>query len=72
MESIMKKKEQSLTEKAVEAMRAAVRAVREDHRRRNRPLATWENGKVVYRDADSGEAVQEDSVVYRTRGAGDS
>jgi len=58
---------QTLTEKAVEAMRASVRTVRDDHRRRNRPLATWEDGKVVYRDADSGQTVREDSVPYVTK-----
>lgn len=63
----MKNENQTLTEKAVEAMRASVRAVRDEHRRRNRPLATWEDGKVVYRDADSGQAVHEDSVPYRTK-----
>lgn len=63
----MKNENQTLTEKAVEAMRASVRTVREEHRRRNRPLATWEDGKVVYRDADSGQTVKEDSVPYRTK-----
>jgi hypothetical protein len=43
----MKNENQTLTEKAAEAMRASVRAVRDEHRRRNRPLATWEDGKVV-------------------------
>lgn len=38
---------QDLSEKAVAAMKAAVRGVVEDHRRRRRPLASWENGKVV-------------------------
>lgn len=60
----MKEVEQTLTEKAVEAMNSAVRAVVEDHRRRNRPLATWKDGKVVYRDAESGHVVYEDSVSY--------
>ncbi|MDD4737398.1 MAG: hypothetical protein PHP44_14975 [Kiritimatiellae bacterium] len=63
----MKNENQTLTEKAVEAMRASVRTVRDEHRRRNRPLATWEDGKVVYRDADSGQTVHEDSVPYRTK-----
>jgi len=65
----MKYDEQTLTEKAVDAMKSSVRAVVEDHRRRNRPLATWEDGKVVYRDADSGQMVREDSVPYRTKSA---
>jgi len=56
--------EQTLTEKAVTAMKDAVRGVVEDHRRRKRPLSTWENGKVVYRDPVSGQTVREDSVPY--------
>ncbi len=56
--------EQTLTEKALTAMKDAVRGVVEDHRRRKRPLTTWENGKVVYRDPVSGQAVREDSVPY--------
>ena len=46
----MKKKKESLADQAVAAMKDAVRGVVEDHRRRNRPLATWRDGKVVYRD----------------------
>ena len=58
-------REQTLTEKAVTAMKDAVRGVVEDHRRRKRPLTTWENGKVVYRDPmRSGQVVREDSVPY--------
>jgi hypothetical protein len=67
METIMSTNHsQDLSEKAVAAMKAAVRGVMEDHRRRRRPLALWENGKVVYRDADSGQTVREDSVPYGT------
>lgn len=66
----MKTEAKTLTEKAVEAMRASVRTVMEDHRRRNRPLATWEDGKVVYRDADSGQTVREDSVPYASKRTG--
>ncbi len=58
--------EQTLTEKAVSAMKDAVRGVVEDHRRRNRPLTTWENGQVVYRDPVSGQTVHEDPVPYKT------
>ena len=63
----MKNNNQTLTEKATAAMRASIQAVRDEHRQRNRPLATWENGKVVYRDADSGQVVREDMVPYRTK-----
>lgn len=58
--------EQTLTEKALTAMKDAVRGVVEDHRRRKRPLSTWEHGKVVYRDPVSGQLVREDSVPYET------
>ncbi len=67
-----KTQEQTLTEKAVAAMKDAVRGVVEDHRRRKRPLATWENGQVVYRDADSGQVVREDSVPYVTKPDGNN
>lgn len=63
----MKKEEQTLTEKAVEAMKASVRAVMEDHRRRNRPWSTWEEGKVVYRDARNGQPVLKDFVPHKTK-----
>jgi hypothetical protein len=62
--------EQTLTEKAVSAMKEAVRGVVEDHRRRNRPLTSWENGHVVYRDPTSGQTVHEDSVPYDTKREG--
>ncbi len=63
----MKNETQTLTEKAVEAMRASVRIVRDEHRRRKRPLASWEDGKVVYRNADAGQTVHEDTVPYKTK-----
>ena len=66
----MKTEAQTLTEKAIEAMRASVRGVKEDHRQRNRPLSTWEDGKVVYKDANSGQTVREDSVPYVTKSMG--
>ena len=56
--------DQSLTRKAVAAMKDAVHGVVEDHCRRQRPLATWKNGRVVYKDAASGKIVREDSVSY--------
>lgn len=37
----------TLTNLAVEAMRAAVKSVVDDHRRRGRPIVVWRNGKVV-------------------------
>lgn len=56
--------QQTLTEKAVAAMKSSIRGVVEDHRRRNRPLAIWEDGKVVYRDANTGQTVREPAAAY--------
>ncbi|MCQ9206360.1 MAG: hypothetical protein NG740_00540 [Omnitrophica bacterium] len=41
------KKRLSLQDKAVLALKEAVREVIELHRKANRPLAVWRNGKVV-------------------------
>jgi len=60
----MKKKSDSLADQAVAAMKDAVRGVVEDHRRRNRPLATWRNGKVVYRDPHNRNVLREDRDAY--------
>lgn len=60
----MSKKPESLADQAVAAMKQAVRGVVEDHRRRNRPLATWRNGKVVYRDPHSRKILCEEREAY--------
>ncbi len=62
----MRENTQTMTEKAVAAMKTAVCNVIEDHRRRKRPLSTWENGKVVYREVDTKKVVHEDSAPYGT------
>ena len=49
----------TLTEKAVAAMREAVAAVVEDHRRRGRPLAVWRDGKVVMEMPGGADGVRE-------------
>jgi len=41
------KKRMSLQEKAEVAMKRAIRAVVARHKKDGRPLAIWENGKVV-------------------------
>lgn len=41
------KKRLSLQDKAVLALKKAVREVIERHRKANRPLAVWQNGKVI-------------------------
>ncbi len=60
----MNKPEATMTEKAVAAMKAAVSSVVEDHRRRNRPLSTWKDGKVVYHDPHDRTIVREDAAPY--------
>lgn len=62
----MNKPDQTMTEKAVAAMKAAVNSVVEDHRRRNRPLSTWRDGKVVYLDPHDRSIVREDAAQYKT------
>ena len=41
------KKRMSLQDKAEAALKKAVRRVVEQHKKSGRPLAVWENGKVV-------------------------
>jgi NCAIR mutase (PurE)-related protein len=41
------KKNLSLQDKAVLALKEAVRGVVENHKRTGRPLVVWKNGKVV-------------------------
>ncbi len=57
-------KESALTKKAVAAMESAVRKVIEDHRRRDQPLAVWQDGKVVMLPPDRAMAVREDRPDY--------
>lgn len=60
-------KEKTLTEKAVAAMDSAVRKVLDDHRRRNRPVAVWQDGKVVLLPPDQALAVCEERSAYDTK-----
>ena len=57
-------KEQTLTQKAVAAMESAVRKVIADHKQRNRPLAVWQDGKVVMLPPESVLAVRESPTKY--------
>ena len=57
-------KESTLTKKAVAAMESAIRKVVVDHRRRNRPLAVWQDGKVVMLPPERALAVREEPVKY--------
>lgn len=56
--------ERTLTQKAVAAMDKAIREVIADHRRRNRPLAVWQDGKVVMLPPESVLAVRESPAKY--------
>jgi hypothetical protein len=56
--------ELALTEKALAAMRAAVNAVIEDHRRRGKPLVVCRDGKVVYEMPSALHEVREHSGDY--------
>lgn len=56
----------SLTEKAVAAMRAAVAGVIEDHRRRGKPLAVWRDGKAVQEFYGTADEVRESIRSYET------
>ena len=42
------KKHMSLQDKAWAAMKEAIRQVVEQHKKTGRPLAVWENGKVIH------------------------
>ena len=68
----MMKKEKSLADQAMTAMETAVRGVVEDHQRRNRPLATWRNGKVVYRNPHNRKMLRENASDYVAAGRRDA
>ncbi len=52
-----------LPEQALAAMKAAVKGVIEDHRRRNRPLSSWENGRLVFREPHTFKVVSGKTAV---------
>jgi hypothetical protein len=43
------KKQSTLEKKAIDAFKKAIQGVIKRHRESGRPLAIWENGKVVYK-----------------------
>jgi hypothetical protein len=43
------KKQSTLEKKAVDAFKKAIQGVIKRHKESGRPLAVWENGKVVYK-----------------------
>ena len=62
-----KPKTSSLTQKAMQALSEAVAKVVQDHRRQNRPLAVWRDGKAVWISATEAGALRESPTPYRTR-----
>jgi len=62
----MKENESPLTVAAMQAMRGAVHKVIEEHRRRGRPLAVWQEERVVLIDADALPADKESRASYGT------
>jgi hypothetical protein len=54
----------SLTEKVVAAMRDAMAALVDDHRRRGLPLAVWRDGKAVLEVPGSALQVRETGDAY--------
>ena len=55
------------TDQALQALRAAVAKLIEDHRRRGRPLAIWRDGKAVWIPATEAGALRENPTPYRTK-----
>lgn len=66
----MSKQDNSLTEKATDAMRSAVRKVVNDHYRTGRPMAVWENDRVLLKWAGAPSIVKEAPTSYETRPKG--
>jgi hypothetical protein len=62
-----KSKTSSLTQKAMQALSEAVAKVVQDHRRQNRPLAVWRDGKAVWIPASEAGALRENPAPYRTK-----
>ena len=65
-----KSSKSSLTQKAMRALAEAVAEVVEDHRRRQKPLAVWRNGKAVWVPASEVGALHETPTPYRTKPTG--
>lgn len=65
----MSKQDKSLTEKATDAMKSAVRKVVNDHHRSGRPLAVWEKDRVVMKPTGSTSMVKEAPGNYETGAA---
>jgi PHD/YefM family antitoxin component YafN of YafNO toxin-antitoxin module len=54
----------------LQALRAAVAKLIEDHRRDGRPLAIWRDGKAVWVSVEEAAAMREAPTPYRTKSHG--
>ena len=63
----MKKRPQTLTQKAMQALTEAVAKVVEEHRRRRIPLAIWRDGRAVTILPTEAGALRETPIPYRTK-----
>jgi len=63
----MKKRTQTLSQKAMQALTEAVAKAMEEHRRRGIPVAVWRNGKAVSISPTEAGALRESPTPYRTR-----
>jgi hypothetical protein len=57
----------TLTQQAMQALTEAVAKVVEDHRRQDRPLAVWHDGKAAWIPATEAGALHEAPTPYRPK-----
>jgi hypothetical protein len=62
-----RRKQSSMTQRAVQALREAVAQAVEEHRRRGIPLAVWRDGRAVSIPATQATLLHEMATPYRTR-----
>jgi len=65
-----KRKQSSLTQKALQALTEAVAKAVEEHRRRGIPLAVWRNGRAISIPAEEAGALHETPPAYVTKSYG--
>ncbi|HRY50776.1 MAG TPA: hypothetical protein P5186_22220 [Candidatus Paceibacterota bacterium] len=66
----MKKRSQTLTQKAMQALTDAVAKAVEEHRRRGIPLAVWRDGRAVSIPATEAGALHETPTQYNRKAKG--
>ena len=64
------RKQSSMTQKALQALREAVAEAVEEHRRRGIPLAVWRDGRAVSIPSAQAAALRETPIRYRTKSHG--